>query len=81
MTDVHQNVVFEMGKKNRGRARLTGNRCNTQTVNQFLYNTSSVSTDNRTPNSCNLEVGNGNEYPEQHYKPDTEPTRESIEMF
>lgn len=46
-----------------------------QTANPFQYNAFSVSTDPRTPNSCNLEVGNGNEYPEQHYKPSTEPTR------
>lgn len=44
----------------------------TQTVNPLLYNTFSVSTD---LNSCYLEVGNGNEYPEQHYRPSTEATR------
>ena len=44
---------------------------NAQTANPFLYNTFSVSTDPRTLNS----FGNGNEYPEQHYKPSTEPTR------
>lgn len=48
---------------------------NVQTANPFLCNTFSVSTDPCTLSSCYLEVGNGNEYPEQHYKPSTEPTR------
>ena len=46
-----------------------------QTVNPFLYNTFSVSTDPRTLSSCHLEVGNGNEYPEIHYTPSTDMTR------
>ena len=46
-----------------------------QTVNPFLYNTFSVSTDNRTLSNCHLEVGNGNEYPEIHYTPSTDMTR------
>ena len=46
-----------------------------QTANPFLYNTFSVSTDQRTLTSYHLEVGNGNEYPEQHYQPSTEQTR------
>ena len=46
-----------------------------QTVNPFLYNTFSVSTDLRTLSSCHLEVGNGNEYPEIHYTPSTDMTR------
>ena len=42
---------------------------NNQLQNSFLYNTFSVSTDSRTLNRCYLEVGNGNEYPDIHYKP------------
>ena len=36
-----------------------------QTENPFSYNTFSVSTDPRTLDRCYLEVGNGNEYPDQ----------------
>ena len=39
---------------------------NVQTVNPFLFNTFGIFIDPRTLNSCYLEVGNGNEYPEQH---------------
>ena len=46
-----------------------------QTVNPFLYDTFSVSTDPRTLSNCHLEVGNGNEYPEIHYTPSTNMTR------
>ena len=46
-----------------------------QKENPFLYNTFSVSTDPRTLSSCHLEVGNGNEYPEIHYKPTTHMTK------
>ena len=46
-----------------------------QTANSFLYNTFSVSTDPRTLNRCYLEVGNGNEYPDIHYKPSEDPSR------
>ena len=46
-----------------------------QTANPFLYNTFSVSTDLRTLDRCYLEVGNGNEYPDIHYKPSTDPSR------
>ena len=46
-----------------------------QTVNPFLYNTFSISTNPRTLNRCYLEVGNGNEYPELHYKPNTDLSR------
>ena len=46
-----------------------------QTANPFLYNTFSVSTDPRTLNRCYLEVGNGNEYPDIHYKPSSDPSR------
>ena len=45
-----------------------------QTANKFLYNTFSV-VDNKALNSCFLEVGNGKEYPEIHYRPSEEPTR------
>lgn len=46
---------------------------NNQTVNPFLYNTFSVSTDPRTLYRCWLEVGSGNdEYPNVHYTPSTE---------
>ena len=45
-----------------------------QTANKFLYNTFSV-VDNKALNSCFLEVGNGKEYPEVHYRPSDEPTR------
>ena len=46
-----------------------------QTANPFLYNTFSVSTNPRTLNRCYLEVGNGNEYPNIHYKPSEDPSR------
>ena len=48
---------------------------NAQEQNLFLYNTFSVSTDPRTLNRCYLQVGNGNEYPDIPFKPDTEPAR------
>ena len=48
---------------------------NAQTVNPFLYNTFSVSTDPRTLQNCHLVVANGNEYPEIHYTPSTDMTR------
>ena len=41
-----------------------------QTANPFLYNTFSVSTDQRTLSNCHLEVGNGNDY-----TPTTDMTR------
>ena len=46
----------------------------TQTVNKFLFNTFKV-VDYEKLMSCHLEVGNGKEYPEVHYKPHEEPTR------
>ena len=46
----------------------------TQTVNKFMYNTFNV-VNNRRLMSCHLEVGNGKEYPDVHYKPNEEPTR------
>ena len=48
---------------------------NTQTVNSFLYNTFNVTGNNRTLESCYLEVGNGNRYPESTYLPSTEMSR------
>ena len=49
------------------------NKEEAQTQNKFLYNTFNVG--GKTLNSCHLEVGNGKEYPEVHYKPTDEPTR------
>ena len=46
-----------------------------QRSNSFLYNTFSVSTDPRTLNRCYLQVGNGNEYPDIHYKPNDDLSR------
>ena len=46
-----------------------------QTANPFLYNTFSVSTNQRTLSDCFLEVSNGVEYPDRHYEPDTDLTR------
>ena len=48
---------------------------NLQTANPFLYNTFSVSTNNVTLQNCYLEVGNGQEYPENHYTPSTDLSR------
>ena len=48
---------------------------NDQRSNSFLYNTFSVSTDPRTLNRCYLEVENGNEYPDIHYKPNDDLSR------
>ena len=50
---------------------------NNQLENSFLYNTFSVSTNPRTLNRCYLEVGNGNEYPDIHYK----PTKDAARVF
>ena len=46
-----------------------------QLANPFLYNTFSVSTDQRTLTQCYLEVGNGNEYPQIKYEPEQDPSR------
>ena len=40
-----------------------------------MYNTFSVSTNPATLNNCYLEVGNGNEYPDIHYKPNDDTSR------
>ena len=46
-----------------------------QTANPFLYNTFNVSTDPRTLSRCYLEVGNGNEYADIHYKRSSDLSR------
>ena len=45
-----------------------------QTANPFLYNTFSLP-NNANISRCYLEVGNGNEYPDIHLKPATDPAR------
>ena len=45
-----------------------------QTQNPFLYNTFSLP-NNANISRCYLEVGNGNEYPDIHFKPATDPAR------
>ena len=45
-----------------------------QEQNPFLYNTFSLP-NNANISRCYLEVGNGNEYPDIHFKPATEPAR------
>ena len=45
-----------------------------QTANPFLYNTFSLP-NNANISRCHLEVGNGNEYPNIHFKPATGPSR------
>ena len=45
-----------------------------QTANPFLYNTFNLP-NNANISSCYLEVGNGNEYPDIHFKPATDPAR------
>ena len=45
-----------------------------QTANPFLYNTFNLP-NNANISRCYLEVGNGNEYPDIHYKPATDPSR------
>ena len=46
-----------------------------QRNNPFLYDTFTVSTDDRTLEQCYLEVGNGNEYPHLKYTPRLDPSR------
>ena len=46
----------------------------TQTANSFLYNTFDLP-NNANMSRCYLEVGNGNEYPDIHFKPATDPAR------
>ena len=45
-----------------------------QTANPFLYNTFNLP-NNANISRCNLEVGNGNEYPDIAFKPATDPSR------
>ena len=45
-----------------------------QTANPFLYNTFNLP-NNANISRCYLEVGNGNEYPDIHFKPATDPAR------
>ena len=45
-----------------------------QTSNPFLYNTFNLP-NNANISRCYLEVGNGNEYPDIHFKPSTDPAR------
>ena len=49
------------------------------TANPFLYNTFALTTANANApaniSRCYLEVGNGNEYPDIHFKPATDPAR------
>ena len=45
-----------------------------QTENPFLYNTFNLP-NNANVSRCYLEVGNGNEYPDIHFKPATDPAR------
>ena len=46
-----------------------------QLANSFLYNTFRVSTNPRRLTRCYLEVGNGNEYPRNHYEPRKDASR------
>ena len=47
---------------------------NNQEQNPFLYNTFDLP-NNANISRCYLEVGNGNEYPDIHFKPATDPAR------
>ena len=50
-------------------------RINAQTANPFIYDTFDNLPNNADLSRCYLEVGNGNEYPDFHYKPSTDLTR------
>ena len=50
-------------------------RINAQTANPFIYDTFGYLPANADVSRCYLEVGNGNEYPDFHYKPSTDLTR------
>ena len=50
-------------------------RINAQTANPFIYDTFGNLPNNANVTRCYLEVGNGNEYPDFHYKPFTDLTR------
>ena len=53
--------------------RINDANIDAQTANPFLHNSFSVSTEPRTLSNCHLKIGNGNEYPEIHYTPTTDP--------
>ena len=50
-------------------------RIGAQTANPFIYDTFGNLPNNADVSRCYLEVGNGNEYPDFHYKPSTDLTR------
>ena len=50
-------------------------RINAQAQNPFIYDTFGNLPNNANVSRCYLEVGNGNEYPDFHYKPSTDLTR------
>ena len=50
-------------------------RINAQAQNPFIYDTFGNLPNNANVSRCYLEVGNGNEYPDYHYKPSTDLTR------
>ena len=50
-------------------------RINAQTANPFIYDTFGNLPNNADVTRCYLQVGNGNEYPDFHYKPSTDLTR------
>ena len=53
---------------------LNDARNGSQTENPFLFDTFNV-VNNRKLVSCQLEVGNGNKYPENEYAPETQMAR------
>ena len=54
---------------------LNDEKKDNQEKNPFLFDTFSVSSDERTLESCQLQVGNGNKYPENEYAPNTQMSR------
>ena len=54
---------------------ITTARINAQTANPFIYDTFGNLPANADVSRCHLEVGNGNEYPDFHYRPSTDLTR------
>ena len=50
-------------------------RIGVQTANKFIYDTFGNLPNNADVSRCYVEVGNGNEYPDYHYKPSTDLTR------
>ena len=50
-------------------------RIHAQAQNPFIYDTFGNLPNNANVSRCYLEVGNGNEYPDFHYKPSTDLTR------